>query len=151
MSYVQLTLEERFVIYQLKLFKLGVREIARRLNRHHSTISRELKRNGPRYPGGVYWAIAAQHWARERTQRARHHRRRTNAMLCQYVAQCLRAHWSPETITGRLKLDFPAERCMRLSHEAIYRWIYLDTKAGGELYKCLRWQHKRRRKQRRYG
>jgi transposase, IS30 family len=37
MSYVQLTLEERFVIYHLRIIELGVREIARRLNRHHST------------------------------------------------------------------------------------------------------------------
>jgi IS30 family transposase len=58
MSYAQLTLEERFTIYHLKLFKLGVREIAGRLNRHHSTISRELKRNAPRYVG-VYWAVGA--------------------------------------------------------------------------------------------
>jgi len=53
MSYEQLTLEERFVIYHLRLVRLSVREIARRLNRHHSTISRELKRNGARYPGAV--------------------------------------------------------------------------------------------------
>jgi hypothetical protein len=52
MSYTQLTREERYVIAHLKVFKLSLREIARRLNRHHSTISRELKRNGPTYPGG---------------------------------------------------------------------------------------------------
>lgn len=42
MSYVQLTSEERYVIYHLKLFKLSLREIARRLGRHHTTISREI-------------------------------------------------------------------------------------------------------------
>ena len=42
MSYVQLTSEERYVIYHLKLFKLSLREIGRRLGRHHSTISREI-------------------------------------------------------------------------------------------------------------
>ncbi len=45
MSYVQLTLYERFAIYQFHVAQFGVREIARRLNRHHSTISRELKRS----------------------------------------------------------------------------------------------------------
>ena len=114
MSYAQLTLEERFTIYHLKLFKLTVREIARRLNRHHSTVSRELKRNGPRYVGGVYWAVAAQHRAEQRRQRARHQRRRSNAALCQYVMQRLQAHWSPEIIAGRLTLDFPADASMRL-------------------------------------
>jgi len=47
MSYRQLTPEERYVIAHLKVHKVSLREIGRRLNRHHSTISRELKRNGP--------------------------------------------------------------------------------------------------------
>ncbi len=45
MPCVQLTLEERYVIYPLKLFKLSLREIARRLGRPHTTISREIQRN----------------------------------------------------------------------------------------------------------
>ena len=151
MSYEQLTLEERFVIYHLRRVRLSVREIARGLDRRHSTISRELKRNGARYPGAVYWALSAQECAQQRRQRARHHRRRANGALCQYVVERLQAHWSAETIAGRLELDFPADAHMRVSHEAIYRWMYLDAKAGGELYQCLRFQHKRRRKQRRYG
>ncbi len=53
MSYVQFTSEERYVIYHLKLFKLTLREIARRLDRHHTTISREIKRNGPIIPTWV--------------------------------------------------------------------------------------------------
>ena len=84
MSYEQLTLEERFVIYHLRLVRLSVREIARRLNRHHSTISRELKRNGARYPGAVYWALSAQECAQQRRPRARHHRRRANQALYRY-------------------------------------------------------------------
>jgi IS30 family transposase len=151
MSYQQLTLEERFVIYHLRLMRLSMREIACRLNRHHSTISRELKRNGARYPGAVYWAVSAQECAQRRRERARHHRRRAHQALSQYVVERLQAHWSPETIAGRLRLDFPTDMQMRVSHEAIYRWLYLDAKAGGELYQCLRFQHKRRRKQRRYG
>ena len=66
MSHAQLTREERYVIAHLKMFKLSLREIARRLNRHHSTISRELKRNGPDYPSGVYWYDSAQARALER-------------------------------------------------------------------------------------
>ena len=47
MSYTQLTLEERYVIAHLKIAKFSLREIARRFGRHHSTIPREIKRNGP--------------------------------------------------------------------------------------------------------
>ena len=71
MSYEQLTREERFVIYHLRGEQLSVREIARRLNRHHSTISRELKRNGTGCLGEVYWPMAAQECAqREDNRRA---------------------------------------------------------------------------------
>ncbi len=48
MSYAQPTREERYVIAHLKMFKLSLREIARRLGGHQSTISREVKRNGRR-------------------------------------------------------------------------------------------------------
>lgn len=151
MSYTQLTREERYVIAHLKVFKLSLREIARRLNRHHSTISRELKRNGPAYPGGVYWYDVSHPRALERRTRARHQRRRNNRALYDYVAQRLRARWSPECIAGRLALDYPREPAMRVSAEAIYRWVFRDAQAGGELYRCLCLAHKRRRKQRRYG
>jgi IS30 family transposase len=151
MSYVQLTPQERYVIYHLKLVNLSLREIARRLHRHHSTISRELKRNGPSWPGAVYWHEAAQSRAIERRQRPRHHRRRSNPALLQYVVQRLEAHWSPQTIAGRVGLDYPHDSLMRISPEAIYRWIYLDAKEGGELYTSLAFHHRRRRKQRRYG
>ena len=49
MSYTHLTEKERYVISHLKLAKFSLREIARRLGRHHTSISREIKRNGPTY------------------------------------------------------------------------------------------------------
>jgi IS30 family transposase len=49
MSYSNLTSEERYVISHLVLYGLSLREIGRRLNRHHTTISREIKRNRPTY------------------------------------------------------------------------------------------------------
>lgn len=55
MPYVQLTSQERYVIYYLKLYKPSLRETARRLGRHHSTISREIRHNGPVVPTWVYW------------------------------------------------------------------------------------------------
>ena len=152
MSYKQLTREERYVIAHLKSFKLSIREIARRLDRHHSTISRELRRNGP--PAGFswpYWYDAAQARCNACKAKPRHHRRLRDAELYQYVAQRLRAHWSPQAIAGRIRLDYPAELRMRISVECIYRWIFRDAQAGGQLYRFLCLGHRRRRKQRRYG
>lgn len=51
MSYDHLTPHERYVISHLRVAKYSLREIGRRLGRHHTTISREIKRNGPTYPG----------------------------------------------------------------------------------------------------
>lgn len=150
MSYEQLTSEERYVIAHLKIHKLSLREIGRRLGRHHTTIARELKRNGPPF-GGVYWYTVAQPKADARKAHARHHRRRDHAPLFQYVTDRLHERWSPECIAGRLPIDFPRQQAMRVSPEAIYRWVYRDAVNGGQLYRCLDLSHKRRRRQRRYG
>jgi len=66
MSYVQLTSNERYVIYHLRLCRLSLREIGRRLGRSHSTISRELKRNGPAFPTSPYWHQGAHEKAMQR-------------------------------------------------------------------------------------
>ncbi len=151
MSYLHLTLQERYVIYHLVLYGLSCREIGRRLNRHHTTITREVKRNGPTYSGGVYWHEAAQHYADQRKYKPRHCLRRSNLQLVNYVKRKIRADWSPEEIDCRLWVDYPNNDCMRISLETIYQWIYLDAGQGGELYTHLRRQHKKRRKQKRYG
>lgn len=151
MPYVQLTSEERYVIYHLKLFKLSLREIARRLGRHHSTISRELKRNGPVVPTWVYWYEGAHQQALHRRRQPRHYRRRCHAPLVEYVEQSLRAERSPDVIAARLKMEHPDDDRMRVSIETVYRWVYRDAVTGGTLFNCLCRSHKKRRRQRRYG
>ena len=152
MSYSHLTLQERYVIYHLVLYGLSLREIGRRLNRHHMTISREIKRNRPTYADdAVYWHEAAQDYAARRKRFARHCIRQSNLQLVRYVKSKLRQDWSPEEIAGRLVADYPNNALMRISPEAIYQWIYSDAIEGGDLYIHLRRRHKRRRKQRRYG
>jgi len=151
MSYSHLTLQERYVIYHLVLYGLSYREIGRRLNRHYTTISREVKRNGPTYSGGVYWHEAAQHYANQRKYKARHCLRRSNLQLVSYMQSKIRADWSPEEIAGRLWIDYPNSVHMRINTETIYQWIYLDAAQSGDLYTHLRRRHKKRRKQKMYG
>ena len=55
MSYTHLTEQERYVISHLTIAEFSLREIARRINRHHTTVSRELKRIRSQYPYSVYW------------------------------------------------------------------------------------------------
>ncbi len=152
MPYCHLALEERYVIYHLVLYGLSYREICRRLNRHHTTISREVARDRPTYADdAVYWHELAQEFADQRKFRARHCPRRSNPNLIKYVNRKIQMDWSPEEISGRLPIEFPDGAQMRISHETVYQWIYRDAANGGSLYAHLRCRHKKRRKQKRYG
>ena len=152
MSYTHFTEKERYVISHLVLAKVSYREIGRRLGRHHASISREINRNRPTYADdAVYWYYVTQPVAEKRRHKARSQRRQKHLPLVEYVEKKLRLDWSPEAISGRLRLDYPNDNRMRISHEAIYRWIYLDAVQDGDLHDHLRRRHKKRRRQTRYG
>lgn len=151
MSYRHLSLNERYVIHHLCLYGLSCREIARRLERHHSTVGREIVRNGPRHEGDVYFHEAAQRRAEARLRWPRSWRRRDHRRLHLYVVTGLRNDWSPEQIAGRLRRDHAADARMRISPETIYQWVYRDAAEGGRLFDHLRRHHHKRRKQGRYG
>ena len=146
MSYTHLTSNERYVIAHLIAFKLSMREIARRIGRATSSISRELNRNGPGH-GLVYWYEAGQKRADARKHQARYYRRRYHPGLYDVVVNNLRQGLSPEIISARLRREHPKNPCLRISHESIYQWVIADSKAGGNLYKSLVRRHKYRRKQ----
>jgi len=152
MPYHHLSEEDRYVISHLRMAGYSHREIGRRIGRSHTTICREIKRNGPRYVDiAPYWYDVAQPLAIKRRQHPRHYRRYSQTKLVEYIQSRLRLEWPPEAISARLKLDYPTDQHMRISHETIYRWIFRDAQTGGNLYKHLRRRHKRRRKQTRYG
>lgn len=117
MPYIHLTLNDCYAIYHLLLCKLSYREIGRRLGKHHTTISREVKRNWEyKYP---YWHEAAQGEADARKHIARHTRKQSNKKLYNYVIHRLKKEWSPEIIVGCLKLDYPDDETMQISIEGI--------------------------------
>src|SRR3989304_10130479 len=103
--------------------------IAKRINRSTSTISREVA-NNTKYKG-CYRAEAAE--KKSISKRRRHVLKKldTHSRLCSYVHEKLRSEWSPEEIANRIKLDYPQDMTMRISHEAIYRYLYCLPK--GEL------------------
>lgn len=147
MPYTHLTSNERYVIAHLKVFKLSIREIARRIGRSASTVSREIRRNRGRL-GWVYWYDSAQSRANLRKCRPRSQRRKSNSLLRELVISSLRHGLSPEIIAGRLKYEYPRQYAMRISPEGIYQWVFADARAGGDLYRFLTRHHKRRRKHR---
>jgi len=95
MSYTHLSYQDRYVISHLQ-GRVSLREIGRRIGRHHSTISRELKRNGN--PHSVYWYYWIDPMVRKRSHQAKHHYKRDNYRLYQYVCHRIRQDWSPEHV-----------------------------------------------------
>jgi IS30 family transposase len=168
-----LSFAEREEIAILRAQELGVREIARRVGRDPSTISRELRRNAStRSDELAYRATTAQWHAERRASRPKVAKLVANQQLCQYVQDRLagnierpngepvvgpdvrfigRRHgrradrrwaksWSPEQISNRLRLDFPDDETMRISHEAIYQALFVQGRGvlKRELVACLR-------------
>jgi transposase, IS30 family len=135
----------------------GVRALARRLGRSPSTISRELRRNCSRDRGTLmrwrYRATAAQARADARARRPKAAKLVTHPQLRDYVQAKLGGdeHWSPEQIARRLRLDFPDDKRMHVSHETIYQSIYVQGRGAlrRELAGCLRTGRALRRPHRR--
>jgi IS30 family transposase len=117
----------------------GVRTIARALGRSPSTISRELGRGTVRRKSG-YRASVAQTLADQRARRPKERMLALDDKLRDHVQDRLDAKDSPEQISQRLKLLFPDDPAMRVSHETIYRSLYVQGRCGlrRELAKCLR-------------
>ena len=150
-----LSLRERIDIEQLYKYGTGINEIARQLNRNKSTISRELK-GKPRNGVGKYQAYIAHRQASKRIEnRGNVALLDTNPKLYRYVTKKLGIGWTPEIISGRLEEDWPKDISMRISHEAIYQYIYSPRRidSNGKMKKdyddlriLLPHRHKRRSK-----
>jgi hypothetical protein len=167
-----LSFVEREEIALLKAQDLGVREIARRVGRSPSTISRELRRNAATRGGSLAYRASIAQWKAElMARRPKPAKLAANTVLREYVADRLagvvrqadgtpvpgpaaphwkgrnKAHrqdrrwataWSPEQIAHRLAIDFPDDESMRISHEAIYRSLYVQGRGAlrRELVAC---------------
>ncbi len=169
-----LSFEEREEIAVLRAQGAGVREIARRLGRSPSTISRELRRNAATRGGKLdYRASVAQWKADLMARRPKAAKLAANPRLSEYVQERLSGEvrrpdgtavpgpatarwkgrskprrqdrkwasaWSPEQISHRLRIEFPDDESMRISHEAIYQALYVQGRGAlrRELAGCLR-------------
>ena len=141
MTYTQLTEQERYQIYALKKAKHSQDEIATLLNRHPSTISREIKRNkGLR----GYRPKQAQSFCTSRRQEA-YKAIKVTSEVWGWIVQLPKQELSPQQAVDYLK----RHKQVCLHHETIYQRIYANKAQGGKLYKHLRIASKAYRK--RYG
>lgn len=127
-KYHQLTLEERYHIYGLKRAGYNITTIAKELKRHKSTISRELKRNIK----SRGWRPLLAH-SQAVVRRSSKAKTRISHDSWKLVIHYLKQHWSPEQISGRIKLSHN----LKISHESIYQFVYKDKSNGGELHQYL--------------
>jgi IS30 family transposase len=125
-----LCLLERQRIATLRERGHGVREIARRLNRSPSTVSRELRRNLRPHDRGVYDGDLAHARARGRTRRPRRPLLSREPELRQFVQDKLEEEWSPAQIAAHLREAFPDRPEWHLCHETIYQALYHGGKGG---------------------
>ena len=136
MRYQRLTLGERYQIMGFIKSKLSVRAMAAILERHPSTISREIRRFRTRAEYGP--TIAHKQYQKRRSRV--HRPLKIQGEVAEKILSGLANQWSPEQISGRLKLVG-----VTISHETIYRFIYKDYQYGGKLYQNLRRMRKWRR------
>jgi IS30 family transposase len=146
-----LSLLERQRIASLRRQGLSMREIARRLGRAPSTISRELRRNCAAHDVGGYDGDLAHSRARERAERPRGGRLASEAGLREAVQARLELEWSPEQIAAWLRREFPDRPRWHVCHETIYQALYSGAKGGlsRQLTKKLRTGRPLRKRRRR--
>ena len=159
-----LSFTEREEISLLRAQDVGVREIARRLGRSPSTVSRELTRNAATRGGKLEYRASVAQWKAELVaRRPKPAKLAINSRLRNYVQEHLEGKlrdaqgrevagprqapfigrnkphrgdrqwvngWSPEQIAKRLRIDFPDDRSMRISHEAIYQALYIQGRGA---------------------
>jgi IS30 family transposase len=145
-----LSMVERQRIAGLHGQGLSIREIARRLERSPSTVSRELRRNTAAHDAG-YDAVLAHVRARERGTRPGRSRLARDPQLRAVVQAQLEQEWSPEQIAAHLRDTYPDQPDWHLCHETIYQALYRGARGGlnRRLTKRLRSQRPLRKRRRR--
>lgn len=120
-----LTLAERESISRGLALGQTMRGLAAELGRAPSTISREIQRHGGR---AAYRAVAAEERAWDNALRPKRCRLASHGRLRRLVASKLQRRWSPKQISGWLKLEYPGDPAMQMSHETIYRSLFIQAR-----------------------
>ena len=142
MKYKHLSLEEREILYAMREQGKSFREVSKLLNRSHTTLSREYRRNAP-YLDGEYIPARAHNRYLKRSAKQRRKAPLKSPEILLYVREKLREEqWSPETIAAKLK----QETGLSIHCETIYRYIYAKENKRYQLWDCLTYKRKKRQK-----
>ena len=143
-SSLALTLSEREDISRGLAVESSMRAMAAQLGRSPSTVSREISRNGGYYN---YRATHAEQAAWDRAQRPKVCKLACHKRLSRIVAKKLQSQWSPQQIAGWLKREYPRDEDYHVSHETIYRTLFIQSRGAlkKELLQYLRTKRVMRR------
>jgi len=123
-TYRHLTLFERETVSELLIQGESLSDIAKAIGRHKSTLSREISRT--RLTRYGYRAFSAQvHCNRRKDIPKKPKKIENNEKLKAYIHEHLKLGWSPEQIANRLKIEYPTDKNMHVSHETIYTYLYV--------------------------
>lgn len=145
-THKRLTHYDRERIASLLLLDFKPAQIAKRLGRHRSVITREIRNNQCSQTG--YSAYAAQQKSQKRAlgRKKSRYKLRENAELWKLVRKKLKLKWSPQQISGYLRRHYAHRPDMQISHESIYHFIFVLPRGElkKSLLKCLRQQKSKR-------
>jgi len=146
-SSLALTLTEREVISRGLAIQLSMRAIASQLGRSPSTVSREVLRNGGY---ASYRASVAEDAAWQRALRPKVCKLADRPVVIKVIGDKLQEQWSPDQIAGWLKRQYPDDERYHVSHETIYKSLFIQARGvlKKELLACLRSQRIARRPRR---
>lgn len=142
MSYKHFSRDERLELAAFKRAGFNQKDIARQLNRHPSTISRELSRGSIKNINGYDLRVSQKNKLLKRIKANQHFRKiENNEQLIRYVTDKLKLYWSPEQIAGRMELEFGFTV---LCHETIYQYIYKQCPEFKKYLRCRKGKYRRR-------
>lgn len=143
MSYSHFTSDERNELSILLRAEIKQKEIAKLLGKSPSAISQEIVRNKLKEK---YDAKIAKRKTKERRLIAnqRFKKLEHNSWLQSYVAIKIKLYWSPEQISGRLKLDYPNDRYSHIGKDSIYKYVYAERKDLVKYLRCRKGKYRRR-------
>lgn len=146
-KYKRLSFDERETISRGLACGKSMNQIARDLDRHKSTISREINKKGmtrSNYRAGIAYRRAIRNAGKRKHGK---YKLLANERLWDVIEGLLRKHWSPEQIVNRIKKEYVSDKTMNVSPETIYSYLYVYPKGElkKELLKHLRRNHKVRR------
>lgn len=143
MSYSHFTINDRNTLQSMLDKGSNITRIAEKLDKHPSSIYRELKRNTGK---AHYNCLEAEKKAAKRRVNSISFSKRGNQKLMATVFRLFNKDLSPEQIAGRIRLERPKQKDWHISHETIYQAIYKRIKEGEDIRYHLRHGHQKRRK-----